>query len=72
MWVARCVSLLGLFGAFVLRFLLVREADIGCRYEKPAGLLLSMFVYLVYHIALKFEGYDFPISQSSFYSQPCL
>lgn len=28
------------------------------RVEKPAGLLVSLFVYLVYSIALRFEGLD--------------
>ena len=29
----------------------------SCRYERPAGLLITLYVYIVYTIALKFEGY---------------
>ena len=28
-----------------------------CRYERPVGLLLTLYVHVVYTIALKFEGY---------------
>ena len=31
-----------------------------CRYERPAGLLVTLFVHIVYMIALKFEGYVVP------------
>lgn len=27
-----------------------------CRYERPAGLVITVYVYLVYVIALRFEG----------------
>lgn len=27
------------------------------RYERPAGLLVTLFVYIVYVIALRYEGY---------------
>jgi len=27
-----------------------------CRYERPAGLLITLYVYVVYTVALKFEG----------------
>ena len=27
-----------------------------CRYERPAGLLITVYVYIVYLIALRFEG----------------
>lgn len=28
-----------------------------CRLEKPAGLFISAYIYIVYLIALRFEGY---------------
>jgi len=30
------------------------------RYERPAGLLITLSVHIVYTIALKFEGYAVP------------
>ena len=27
-----------------------------CRYERPAGLVITLYVYIVYIIALRFEG----------------
>ena len=45
----------------------MREATRGlgltfhsCRYERPAGLLITLYVHIVYTIALKFEGYVVP------------
>jgi hypothetical protein len=29
---------------------------IFCRYERPVGLLITLYVHIVYKIALKFEG----------------
>jgi hypothetical protein len=29
-----------------------------CRYERPGGLLITVYVYLVYVIALRYEGYE--------------
>jgi phosphatidylethanolamine N-methyltransferase len=33
-----------------------RCSDNLCRYERPAGLLITAYVYLVYVIALRYEG----------------
>ena len=32
----------------------------SCRYERPVGLLITLYVHIVYTIALKFEGYVVP------------
>jgi len=32
----------------------------SCRYERPAGLLITLYVHIVYTIALKFEGWVVP------------
>jgi phosphatidylethanolamine/phosphatidyl-N-methylethanolamine N-methyltransferase len=32
---------------------------ISCRYERPVGLFITLYVYVVYTIALKFEGCAF-------------
>jgi phosphatidylethanolamine N-methyltransferase len=34
-----------------------RRSNNLCRYERPAGLLITAYVYLVYVIALRYEGY---------------
>ena len=34
----------------------VANCFIFCRYERPVGLLITLYVYIVYTIALKFEG----------------
>lgn len=31
-------------------------AHVMCRFERPAGLLITLYVYIVYVIALRFEG----------------
>lgn len=33
------------------------------RYERPAGLLITLYVYIVYIIALRFEGYVVHVSR---------
>ena len=34
-----------------------RSCDTFPRYERPVGLLITLYVYIVYLIALRFEGY---------------
>lgn len=36
------------------------------RYERPAGLLITAYVYIVYVIALRFEGYVFYLYPRTF------
>lgn len=33
-------------------------AEHAGRFERPAGLFITFYVYIVYLIALRFEGYD--------------
>lgn len=43
-------------GMHVRQFIAVVVTVIFFRYEKPAGLLITAYVYIVYLIALRFEG----------------
>ncbi len=57
-WCAVVCVLHGFCGFCYVSFLIV----LLIRYERPAGLLLSLFVYIVYFIALRFEGCVFYLS----------
>ena len=59
-WVVPCVSLLQLSGklAYPLFFTTPTEL-VSIRYERPAGLFITLYVYIVYLIALRFEGLVF-------------
>ena len=40
---------------------MVRLTFRSCRYERPAGFLITLYIHIVYTIALTFEGYVVPL-----------
>lgn len=57
MYVGSTMCFLGgaLWSVLLVSFLLV--TDYGYRETSPAGLFITLYVYIVYIIALRFEGY---------------
>ena len=61
MSVARCALPRRLSGAYHARVVWAGRIDHFCRYERPVGLLMTLYVHIVYKMALNFEGYaEFP------------
>jgi hypothetical protein len=61
---AQCALPRRLAGAYRAHVLERDKRDgliIFCRYERPVGLLITLYVHIVYKVALRFEGCaDFP------------
>ena len=61
MWVVPCASLPLLSGKHSISFFAIatKFTEIFNRYERPAGLFITGYVYIVYLMALRFEGQVF-------------
>ena len=58
MWGVRCVSLAQLCGTYIYYHGLIKAYRFSSyRYESPAGLFITIYVYVMYIIALRYEGY---------------
>ena len=61
MWGVRCVSLAQLCGTCIhYHGLIEANTFLSHRYESPAGLFITIYVYVMYVIALRYEGYVLP------------